>query len=157
LSGLTGQLQDQTVAESVHKADPYEFTTVDVPTLSRLQDVFDLACENWRIRVEKNKIKISQSIKFKVYSEISLVNNAPDVSKKIAELEVYGRKTATEGFLVVHIDCRALYGCMIRKFVWNGVLGSLCMYEREPNRHFPADVFSLNYLSLSDAQISRYE
>ena len=51
-----------------------------------------------------------------------------------------------KGLLKIHIDIRSIYLCLIRKKVWNGTIGALCLFERTPNIFYPSVTFSLNYL-----------
>jgi len=41
---------------------------------------------------------------------------------------------------------------LIRKKVWNGTIGALCLFERTPNVFYPSVTFSLNYLITRELQ-----
>jgi UDP-MurNAc hydroxylase len=64
--------------------------------------------------------------------------------------DIGGRKFTYEGdedrHLTIHMDESAFMRCVTGKASWNQTLsGSLCTFEREPNIHYPNDLFSLNH------------
>jgi hypothetical protein len=59
-----------------------------------------------------------------------------------------------KGTLEIFIHKNAFYNCLVRKHVWNGILGANCLFKRTPNIHYPTDIFSLNYFALSFNQLA---
>lgn len=143
---------DIQVAIRKHFGDPYDYEMVDAPLYAKLIEIMDTARENWLKKVQQSALKITQSICFQIYKELTVSNWEPDQSKLLGSYALHNHNEKQSGDLVIHIDQRALFGCLIRRFVWNGVLGSLCLYERKPNQHFPTDFFSINYFTLSEKE-----
>jgi UDP-MurNAc hydroxylase len=141
-------------ATQMHSADPYDYEAVDAPPIERTIEMLHVASENWREKVEADGFHISQSIRFDVYSELMQMDGVPDKALKLASYQLFEPGDENVGELIIHIDQRALFGCLTRRFVWNGVLGSLCLYERRPNRHYPTDFFSINFLVLRNEQLN---
>jgi len=71
----------------------------------------------------------------------------------LGSYQICQARSQDSGVLVIHIDQRALFGCLTRRLIWNGVLGALCLFDRRPNQHYPTDFFSINFLTLSNEQI----
>ena len=126
---------------------------VATPPFTQILEILDAAHENWLKKVNADELHIVQSICFKIYSELSQKGGLPDKELELGSYQLFQSGNKESGDLIIHIDKRALFGCLTRRFVWNGVLGCLCLYERSPNRHFPTDFFSINYLVLKDEQI----
>jgi UDP-MurNAc hydroxylase len=143
---------DMKAAISMHSGDPYDYEVLAPPAYARLVEMLDAARENWLEKVQRDGLKIVQSIRFEVYSKLTISNGIPDQTRWLGSYQLFQSSDEQSGDLTIHIDQRAIYGCLIRRFVWNGVLGSLCLYERRPNRHYPTDFFSINFLTLSNDQ-----
>lgn len=139
----------------MHSADPYDYEAEEVPSYARLVDMLDVARENWLKKVQVDALHIVQSIRFEVYSELAVRDGMPDKAQRLGSYKLFESSDKQTGDLIIHIDQRALFGCLTRRFVWNGVLGSLCLYERRPNRHFPTDFFSLNFMTLRHDQLQQ--
>jgi UDP-MurNAc hydroxylase len=137
----------------MHSADCYDYEVVAAPPFVRIVELLDSARENWSKKVQGAELGIVQSIGFEVYSELAVRDGMPDRERWLGSYKLFESSDKKTGDLIIHIDQRALFGCLTRRFVWNGVLGALCLYERIPNRHFPTDFFSLNYLVLRDEQV----
>lgn len=152
-SSLIPIVSDLKSAVSLHGSDPYEYEDIHVPSLSHLQEILDLARINWQTKIRLDNLNITQSISLKIYNELSLDGDKPNIQNLIKNYKIFESTGNDLGDLVIHIDQRALYGCLTRKFVWNGVLGSLCLYDRNPNNYYPTDFFSINYLTLNKQQI----
>lgn len=154
-SSISPVVFEREEATEIHKADPYVYESFDVPEWSILTKYLDQAKSNWEEKVVREGFEINQSIVFNVYRPLSLKDGKPDVSKHLGGYPIHTTKTPDRGVLYIHIDERALYACVVRKLVWNGVLGALCLYERRPNRHYPTDFFSLNFLTITDQQLEQ--
>jgi UDP-MurNAc hydroxylase len=152
-SGIQPLSRDRDAVISLHREDPYGYEALPSKDSSELSELLGLARENWLGKIKSPGIKIAQSITFKVYQRMELKDNRPDMDTCIMTYSLHRVSSQDAGELVIHIDARALYGCLTHKFVWNGVLGSLCLYERRPNIYHPNDVFSLNFLRLSHEQL----
>jgi len=140
------------LATEMHRTDSYLYEELSVPHWQTLVMMLDAARHNWERKVNQDAIGIRQSIRFDIYPKLRVDGGVPDESRGVNRYQLYSAVEAVAGNLIIHIDQRALFGCLTRRLVWNGVLGSLCLYERKPNVHFPTDVFSLNFLTISDAQ-----
>jgi UDP-MurNAc hydroxylase len=132
-----------------HVNDTYAYEDSPTVPFSTLQPLLEQARANWQSRVTLSSIRIRQRITLRIYP--SLPNDFGSAAWDTYILTDGSQDEA--GDLVIHIDSRAVLGCLTRRFIWNGVLGSLCLYERRPNTFYPADVFSLNYLTLSHEQV----
>ena len=140
-------------AISTHAADHYWYESQPVPEIPELFRLLRMARENWRLQLGKLGIQTMQSITFKIYMPLNIESAKPDVRSYVGDFLLQESSSEEVGELIVHIDARALMACITRRMVWNGTLGSLCLFERRPNRFFPNDTFSLNYLCLSHDQI----
>lgn len=143
---------DLDAAIRMHSSDPYDYETVIPPQFTRIIEILAAARENWLRKLQEATLQVSQSIRFEIYSELALRENSPDEVRRLGSYQLFETSNKEAGHLIIHIDQRALYGCLTRRFVWNGVLGSLCLFERKPNRHFPTDFFSINFLTLTNDQ-----
>ena len=139
---------DRQAAIEMHRHDGYLYENVSVPPWPRLVVMLDAARDNWERKVSKDGLKIRQSIRFDIYRKLSVNGGVPDISQGIDRYQLYSTAETVAGELIIHVDQRALFSCLTRRLVWNGVLGSLCLYERRPNAHYPTDFFSLNFLTL---------
>ena len=70
----------------------------------------------------------------------------------LGALKLTSNLKESKGLLKIHIDIRSIYLCLIRKKVWNGTIGALCLFERSPNVFYPSVTFSLNYLITKELQ-----
>lgn len=152
-SGIQPLSRDRDTVISLHREDPYDYEALPSLDSSELSELLGLAQENWLGKVNSLGIRITQSITFKVYQGMVLKDKRPDTGACIMKYSLHCVSGQDAGELVIHIDARAFYGCLTRKFVWNGVLGSLCLYERRPNIYHPNDFLSLNFLCLSHEQL----
>jgi UDP-MurNAc hydroxylase len=141
----------------MHSSDPYDYEVLATPKYTRLVEMLDAARENWINKVHGDGLHIMQSIRFDIYTELSVKDGIPDPTRRLGSYQLFQSNVKQAGDLIIHIDQRALYGCLSRRFVWNGVLGSLCLYERKPNCHFPTDFFSINFFSLSNDQKRNFD
>ncbi len=141
------------LAVDMHRHDRYHYEALEAPTWPALLDLLDSARDNWAHKVSKDGLTIHQAIRFDIYRELRVDGGEPDAFQRLGRYQLSQPAGADAGALVVHIDQRALFGCLTRRLIWNGVLGALCLYERRPNRHYPTDFFSLNFLALSNDQL----
>jgi UDP-MurNAc hydroxylase len=141
------------VAVDMHRQDSYSYETLEPPGWPDLVTLLDNARDNWAHKVNKDGLSIHQAIRFNIYRELRLDSGEPDASRLLGEYQLSQSVVANAGVLVVHIDHRAIFGCLTRRLIWNGVLGALCLFERRPNQHYPTDFFSLNFLVLSNEQL----
>jgi hypothetical protein len=137
-----------------HKFDLYDYENeindVSIETISKL---FEIARLNREAILLKNKILIEQDIQFFLYKDLKLNNDMTRIfDNPIFEFKLNSNLKKSKGYLIIHIDFRSFYLCLIRKKVWNGTIGALCLFDREPNVFYPSVTFSLNYLVISDSQ-----
>ena len=138
-----------------HQLDEYDFQTSDLNVeITSLEQIFKLAKKNWQDIVEKENISISQNIIFSVYNNISL-DEFGNIDEIDIEKEFVLNSADENNLLKVYIHKNAFYKCLTRqKMVWNGTLGSLCLFERDPDVFYPNSSFSMNYLVLNKEQLS---
>jgi hypothetical protein len=133
----------------MHSNAPYDYEVLVAPSFEEIISALNEAQVNWLKQINIKALKITQSIRFEIYSELVIKSGSPDSTRRLGTYQLFQSEENLTGNLNIHIDQRALWGCLNRKFIWNGVLGSLCLFERTPNRFFPADFFSINYLTLA--------
>jgi len=141
------------IATDMHRQDVYSYEAFEPPTWQALLMFMDTARDNWTKKVNKDGLTIHQAIRFDIYRQLRFSAGEPDVSQRLGSYQLNQPIASDAGSLVVHIDQRALFGCLTRRLIWNGVLGALCIYARSPNRHYPTDFFSLNFLALTKEQL----
>ena len=131
-----------------HKNDLYDYEVeVNEITLNSLNDLFSSAKLNWEKELINKNIKIEQDIEFIIYNKMQLNDDLVTICEEpIGELKLSNNIQESKGLLKIHIDIRSMYLCLIRKKVWNGTIGALCLFERTPNVFYPSVTFSLNYL-----------
>lgn len=155
-SKMSPIVSDRQVATEMHRKDKYIYEEIKSPEWHIFTSLLDQARSNWEEKVVREGYGIKQSIIFEVYLPLSLMDGKLDVSKHLGTYKIHEARELIDGTLSIHIDQRALFACIVRSLVWNGVLGALCLYERNPNRHYPTDFFSLNFLTLNDQQIKQF-
>jgi hypothetical protein len=135
-----------------HKNDFYDYELeVNEITLNLLIDLFSSAKLNWEKELINKNIKIEQDLEFIIYDKMQLNDNLVTICEEpIGELKLSNNIQKSKGLLKIHIDIRSMYLCLIRKKVWNGTIGALCLFERTPNVFYPSVTFSLNYLIVKD-------
>ena len=143
------------MAIDIHRHDNYSYEAFEPPPWLSLLTMLDVARDNWTKKVNKDSLTIHQAIQFDIYHQFRLKNGEPDVSQRLGSYQLSQPIASDAGSLVIHIDHRALYGCLTRRLIWNGVLGALCIYARSPNRHYPTDFFSLNFFALNNEQLQQ--
>ena len=112
-----------------------------------------MAKSNWEEVLINKQIKIEQAVEFIIYDNLSLNNdNSKIIDKPNGCLQLKSNLQESKGLLRVHMDLRSIYLCLIRKKVWNGTIGALCLFERIPNVFYPSVTFSLNYLIINRVQ-----
>jgi UDP-MurNAc hydroxylase len=149
-------LADRYKAIMFHADDPYEYESYERPLYSELIKMLDLARHNWAKKIKDDKVTITQSIRFEIYNPLKYANDGITLGERKGSFMLNNAINKEDGVLLINIDLRAIYGCITKKCIWNGVLGSLCLFERRPNRHFPSDIFSINYFTLNQEQISAF-
>ena len=137
-----------------HKNDLYDYEVeVNEITLNSLIDLFSSAKLNWEKELINKNIKIEQDIEFIIYNKMQLNDDLVTICEEpIGELRLSNNIQESKGLLKIHIDIRSMYLCLIRKKVWNGTIGALCLFERIPNVFYPSVTFSLNYLITRELQ-----
>jgi len=143
------------MAVDIHRQDSYGYEVFEPPPWLSLLTLMDAARDNWTKKVNEHGLTIHQAIRFDIYHQLRLKTGEPDVSQRLGSYQLNQPTASDAGSLVVHIDQRALFGCLTRRLIWNGVLGALCIYARAPNRHYPTDFFSLNFLALTNEQLQQ--
>lgn len=141
------------IAIEAHSSDKYEYCNLKAPAEKDLTSTLNLAKINWINKIAKDSVEINQSITFLIYKNLQVENNIPVEKNLIFKYQLFKNPKKNNGDLFIHIDQRALFGCLTKRLIWNGVLGSLCLFERIPNIHYPSDFFSLNYLVLHKEQV----
>lgn len=153
--GLAPLHRQKEVAIESHRVDPYFYESLITPDFDALVGLLQAAQGNWERKVELDRLTVTQSLRFEIYRQLrTTASGRPDSGERLGGFELSRASDPAQGELVIHIDHRALFGCLTRQFIWNGVLGTLCMYERTPNRHHPTDLFSLNHLALTREQLA---
>ena len=142
-----------------HRFDKYEYEfegNLAVPELEILRAIFNQAQKNWASTVDTRDIEISQSIQFVLYEDLLVDNQGkPDTASRIITFfELNNNALSNNGKLIIHMDIRSFFLCLIRKKVWNGTLGSLCLFDRVPNVFYPSVTFSLNYLVVTKEELA---
>ena len=148
---------DLNLAIKTHRSDEYQYACIKEPHPQKLQLMLNAASESWLSKVNEKNLKIHQSIRFEIYSPLYVVSGIPDKSKLVASYQLFNTQDSDVGDLIIHIDQRAIVGCITRNLVWNAVLGTLCFYERRPNHFYPTDFFSLNFFSLSSEKLEQFK
>jgi len=133
-----------------HKNDLYDYEqdVIEIQ-IDTLKDLFETAATNWKNVLIKKEICVEQDISFILHKELNLSQDFNFIlGEPIGHFELSSNLEESEGRLKIHIDYRSFYLCLTRKKVWNGTLGALCLFEREPNIFYPSVTFSLNYLAV---------
>ena len=138
-----------------HKLDKYDFEMTDQNIeITQLDKIFQFAKKNWHDVIEEKEIHISQNITFCVYKSISF-DELGDIQEIEIEKEFFLNKVAQNNSFKVYIHKNAFYKCLTRqKMIWNGTLGSLCLFKRDPDIFYPNTSFSMNYLVLNKEQLA---
>jgi hypothetical protein len=139
---------DMTKSIEDHKYDLYDYEVEGKDlTFDYLVDLFSIAKLNWEEELVNKSIKIEQDIEFIIYNNMQLDKDLSHITEiPIGVLNLSSNLSKSKGFLKIHIDLKCIYLCLIRKKVWNGTIGALCLFERVPNVFYPSVTFSLNYL-----------
>ncbi len=137
-----------------HKDDLYDYEMeVCEVSIEKISELFEIAKCNWIDVITQKNIEIEQDIKFILYKDLTLNEELNEVlDNPICEFTLRSNQSECKGLLTIKIDFRSFYLCLIRKKVWNGTIGALCLFERIPNIFYPSVTFSLNYLVLSNSQ-----
>jgi UDP-MurNAc hydroxylase len=145
---------DMSISIENHKNDLYDYEVeVNDITFNALVELFSSAKINWEKELVNKKIKIEQDLEFIIYNKMQLNDDLATICEEpIGELKLSNNIQDSKGLLKIHIDIRSMYLCLIRKKVWNGTIGALCLFERTPNVFYPSVTFSLNYLITRDLQ-----
>ena len=152
-SDLTPIEINRQLAVDMHLQDSYSYEELEVPSCPDLMAMLNAARENWTYEINKKGLMINQAISFDIYRVLRLDGDCPDATQRLGSYKLSHPTESDKGSLVIHIDQRALYGCLTRRLIWNGVLGALCLFYRQPNRHHPTDFFSLNFFTLTLEQL----
>lgn len=139
---------DMSVSIENHKNDLYDYELeVNSITYDKICELFSNAKINWEKELINKNIKIEQDIEFIIYNQLLLNDDLVTISQEpLGVLKLTSNLSERKGLLKIHIDIRSIYLCLIRKKVWNGTIGALCLFERTPNNFYPSVTFSLNYL-----------
>jgi hypothetical protein len=139
---------DMSISIENHKNDLYDYEVeVNDITFNALVELFSSAKINWEKELVNKNIKIEQDLEFIIYNKMQLNDDLTTICEEpIGELKLSNNIQDSKGLLKIHIDIRSMYLCLIRKKVWNGTIGALCLFERTPNVFYPSVTFSLNYL-----------
>jgi hypothetical protein len=148
---------DQESAKNSHANDSYEYEKYQRPLYPELIKMLDLARSNWAKKIKDDEIDVTQSIRFDIYDPLHFTIEGTAVGERKGSFLLNNSANKEDGVLIINIDLRAIYGCVTKKCIWNGVLGSLCLFERRPNRHFPSDIFSINFFTLTREQMSSFD
>jgi UDP-MurNAc hydroxylase len=145
---------DMSVSIENHKNDLYDYEAeVNSITFNTIVELFTSAKLNWEKELINNNIKIEQDVEFIIYNHMQLNDDLISISEEpLGALKLTSNLKESKGLLKIHIDIRSIYLCLIRKKVWNGTIGALCLFERSPNVFYPSVTFSLNYLITKELQ-----
>ncbi len=145
---------DMSISIENHKNDLYDYEVeVNDITFNALVELFSSAKINWEKELVNKNIKIEQDLEFIIYNKMQLNDDLTTICEEpIGELKLSNNIQDSKGLLKIHIDIRSMYLCLIRKKVWNGTIGALCLFERTPNVFYPSVTFSLNYLITRELQ-----
>lgn len=137
-----------------HRFDLYDYEFYDRSiSVEMVSQIFNMAKINWEKYINENSIIIPQDIIFVIYEDIKLNLSADKIiDNPICSFKLFNNTNHSSNLLKIHMDLMSFYLCLIREKVWNGTLGSLCLYERVPNVFYPSVTFSLNYLVLDGLQ-----
>jgi hypothetical protein len=139
---------DFTKSINLHKNDYYDYEeeVAEIQT-ETLANLFESAAANWKNVLIKKEICVEQDISFILHKELNLSRDFNLIlGEPVGQFELSSNLEESKGRLKIHIDYRSFYLCITRKKVWNGTLGALCLFERDPNIFYPSVTFSLNYL-----------
>lgn len=121
--------------------------------LTKLDDLFLLAKNNYYKKLLNKKIKTSWNIKFYIYKNLNLnkkkqINKNKSIFLKKYEINFNNKNINKNTNLSCYLDASLFYGLLKRKYIWNSaVSGSVILYKRHPNIFDPNVTFSLNYLN----------
>ena len=138
------------VSDSIlfHLNDSYDYQSLELPGLDKVKELFDLAKNNFYSVLEFKNIELRSEIDFYLYEDLRFDEDLNILHDSIIELNLYSQESskASQNHQI-YLDIRAFYGALTKQLVWNQVLsGSLCLFKREPNIHFPEVLFALNFL-----------
>ena len=150
---IQNTINDMGISIENHKNDLYDYESeVNGITFNALNEFFLSAKINWENELINKNIKIEQDIDFIIYNNMQLRDDLVNILEEpIGELKLTSNLPISKGLLKIHIDIKAIYLCLIRKKVWNGTIGALCLFERSPNIFYPSVTFSLNYLIVNNS------
>jgi len=139
---------------SAHMSDKYPYEKLNIPTKTELELKIADAKSNWASAVSSLNIRLHQSLHFVVHAPLVLTDEQSVSSANIYHtFNLLDTKSSDDGYIIIHIDARLLFLCIRGINSWNGALGSLCLFERKPNRHFPSDLWSINYFVSKDKNV----
>ena len=147
-TSIQSSINEMSISIENHKNDLYDYEAEECDlTINSLIDLFSNAKLNWEKELINKNIKIEQDIEFIIHNEMLLNEDLVNIKDKpLGVLKLSSNIQKSKGLLKIHIDIRSIYQCLIRKKVWNGTIGALCLFERTPNVFYPSVTFSLNYL-----------
>jgi UDP-MurNAc hydroxylase len=130
-----------------HRSDLYPYEHDVPPSIEEFHHAFRLAEKNYRKKITELGLSIRLNINFDLYSGLIFDEDLNILQSPITNCVLQIGEPSGIERLTIHIDLRAMYGCLKRVNNWNQMLsGSLCLFERVPNIHRPDVLFSLNYL-----------
>lgn len=142
----------------IYSKKNYYYTNKDRKIkLNDLNEMYYESFINYKKKLINMPIKTAWSLEFYLYDNL-IINDHGNINfKKSKLLKKYKlnhniKKTSLPkinySVLKCHLDFNLFYGLLRRKYIWNIALsGSLILYERQPNKFDPNQVFSLNYLA----------
>lgn len=130
-----------------HSSDLYDFQKSEKIILKDVVEDFEMAKLKWLKYVESEKIPIKSGFIFSIYENLDLDMNLRPSGKILCDFEMHYKKDDNICEIKIHIEKEAFFRCLNKMASWNQTIsGSLTMIERNPNLHFPSDLFSLNML-----------
>ena len=126
----------------LHSSDRYEYDSFGNIETPMIENIFQNALANYEDMCVRRSVKIDTAISFFVYDSLIVDQDGVIKGSPNCILDVVSSR---DDRLEIHIDSKALVGCLLGRLKFNGVQ-SLCFYRRIPNVHKPNDLFSLNFL-----------
>ena len=142
------QVSERMLKDLKSRAYEYEKTEGLDLSLSR----FEEAKENWLAAIKRNDIEIETNISFVVHDQFDISDSGEFI--QAGEGEIFSLFESNELLprSVIHIERAALACCIEKGFILKQVMsGSLTIQFREPDRFYPATMFSLAYFGLPRA------
>lgn len=138
------------VAASIekHRDDLYMHEKSVSVTDDELDEAFESARANWLSYLAMTGVTVHSRFSFQLYQNLEINESGGIAAESELQYELSVPDGNADVDLTVHIDRNAFFRCLTKQASWNQTLsGSLCLFTREPNVHYPSDLFGLNRLT----------